>query len=96
MFKIYFRISGHLTRFRGKVERDRGENKMENARGRGRAEEAASRGSEAPSGVFLTKKGGILGFGEVQFPQVTLAGVDLLCKETEKIKNSMGKGWESP
>lgn len=42
MLKIYFRISGHLRRFRGKVERDRGENKMENARGRGRAEEAAS------------------------------------------------------
>ena len=42
MLKIYFRISGHLRRFRGKVERDRGENKMENARGGGRVEAAAS------------------------------------------------------
>ena len=34
MLKIYFRISGHLRRFRGSMETDRGDNKMGNA-GRG-------------------------------------------------------------
>ena len=40
MLKIYFRISGHLRRFTGSMERDR-EDKMENARGKGSGQRAA-------------------------------------------------------
>lgn len=60
-------------------------------------EEGASWGSKDPAeGIFLRKKEEILGFGKVQLPQVTVAGLNLLCKETEKIKNKQhGKGLES-
>lgn len=49
MVKIYFRISGHLRRFTGSIERDRA-NKMENARDEGGGQRPAGQGSKAPEG----------------------------------------------
>lgn len=62
MLQIYFRIPGHLKRFIGSTERDKGEGKMGNAR-EGVSKEAASREAE---GFFLRKKGGMLRLGEVK------------------------------